>query len=185
MILSPVTIGNRDPFHTLRWRSFQFNTSDSSLSSALDEELTRPWPNERCITIFCDPLPPPSTGWMRIPQSCQVSPIYDIIYFRWKSQVRIPISSLLAGMRQINHCDHLLSSPAGFVSFMKISVSNLHITGSSSKSKFLIVGWTPLSSQLYCCKGEATPIHGPNPWLDYCRKHSTLHCCQQNSLALG
>ena len=26
LILSPVTIGNRDPFHTLRWRSFQFNT---------------------------------------------------------------------------------------------------------------------------------------------------------------
>ena len=27
LILSPVTISNRDPFHTLRWRSFQFNRS--------------------------------------------------------------------------------------------------------------------------------------------------------------
>ena len=25
LILSPVTIGNQDPFHTLRWRLFQFN----------------------------------------------------------------------------------------------------------------------------------------------------------------
>ena len=28
LILSPVTIGNREPFHTLRWRSFQFNKLD-------------------------------------------------------------------------------------------------------------------------------------------------------------
>ena len=34
MILSPVTIGNRDPFHTLRWRSFQFNRE--GLGYALD-----------------------------------------------------------------------------------------------------------------------------------------------------
>ena len=27
LILSPVTVGNRGPFHMLRWRSFQFNTS--------------------------------------------------------------------------------------------------------------------------------------------------------------
>ena len=62
MILSPVTIGNRDPFHTLRWRSFQFNTNPefklkevriySDSTSAL-QNITDPKPHPGQLFSLC------------------------------------------------------------------------------------------------------------------------------------
>ncbi|KAF9792632.1 hypothetical protein BJ322DRAFT_1030484 [Thelephora terrestris] len=98
------------------------NSGTSSLSSALDEDLSRPWRNGGNISPpFCGRLPHPSPGCVRITHSCKVSPLHDVIHFRWKSQLGIPLDSLLAGTRQIDHCDTLLSSPTGATSLMHIS----------------------------------------------------------------
>jgi len=47
--------------------------------------------------------------------------MHEVIHFRWKSQLGIPLDSLLAGTRQIDHCDNLLNSPTGSASLMHIS----------------------------------------------------------------
>lgn len=122
----------------------------SSLSSALDEDLSRPWPNGGSVSHpFCGRLPPPSPGRSRIPQSCQVSPAHEAIHFGWKSQLGIPLDSLLAGTRQIDHCDHLLTSPAGSTSLMHISVSRFRLVVSPADIQ-LAIQWDGYPSARYC-----------------------------------
>jgi len=101
----------------------------SSLSSALDEDLTRPRRNKD--PPFSGRLSPPSPGCVRISQSCRVSPVHEVIHFRYQSRLGIPVDSLLAETRQIDHCDNLLNSPSGSTSLMHIAVSDLRVTASS------------------------------------------------------
>lgn len=110
------------------------NSGTSSLSSALDEDLTRPRRNRDSAS---PPSPgrisPPAPGCVRISQSCRVLPTFDVIHFRYQSRLGIPVDSLLAGTRQIDSWDNLLSSPSGSTSLMHISVSNHRLTASPSR----------------------------------------------------
>lgn len=58
--------------------------------------------------------------------------MHEVIHFRYQSRLGIPLDSLLAETRLIDHCDNLLNSPSGSTSLMHISVSNLHVTALSS-----------------------------------------------------
>lgn len=107
----------------------------SSLSSALDEDLTRPRRGRDSVSPpFSGRLSPPSPGCIRISQSCRVSPIHEVIHFRYQSRLGIPVDSLLAETRQIDHCDNLLNSPTGSTSLMHIAVSDSRVTAPSSHS---------------------------------------------------
>lgn len=106
-------------------------SSTSSLSSALDEDLSRPWgTKDRLSPPFSGRIASPSPGSVRISQSCKVSPSHEVVHFRYQSQHGIPVDALLAGTRQIDYCDSLLNSPAGSASLMHIAVSNLPVTSS-------------------------------------------------------
>jgi hypothetical protein len=152
-----------DPIANYHPQSLASGTS--SLSSALDEDLSRPWRNGTTVSPpFCGRLSPPSPGYIRISHTCRVAPTHDVIHFRWKSQLGIPLDSLLAGTRQIDHCDTLLNSPTGTTSLMHISVGRLvfvllsfHLTSSS-------VGRIPSSAVLCCREREIASFHDSSPW---------------------
>lgn len=170
---------------TAHFHGQSLNSGTSSLSSALDEDLSRPWRNGGNVSPpFCGRLPPPSPGSTRISHSCKVSPSHDVIHFRWKSQLGIPLDSLLAGTRQIDHCDTLLSSPTGATSLMHISVSNPGVIVSSFRLTSSSVGRVPPSSVLCCCQGKIAPFHRSSPRQEHRRQHPTLYHHQQGFVAI-
>jgi hypothetical protein len=173
------------------WTTKSCGSGTSSLSSALDEDLTRPWRGkERVSPPFSGHISPPSPGSVRISQLCKVLVTHEVVHFRYQSQHGIPVDSLLGGTRQIDFCDVLLNSPTGSSSLMHIAVSDP--PPPPPRLRALIspqltprsVGRLPFSPVLRCGQGQTAPVHGPSAREERRGQHPTLRYREQDFAAV-